>query len=276
MSWKNWGDHPVAVSVSIFVSIAGLLWAIYTFYAPTQNPSVPPSSSTPVIPDPPTVPSTEVELIVQTEQFAPLENVEVRFITKGAPEVRITDSNGYTRLRIPSRGDIEVILSRKDFETLRLVINLENDSNRTRTYQLKKLDAGLPPVSVSPPKRSTIPEPVPSPSLPQENNNQSENHSISWTDTVNRLSLRQSIGQKFTFRCPPSRDPITRLYGTDIYTGHSSICEAAVHSGVITQKQGGKVTIEVYGKQQSFEGSQRFGVLSRGNGAYYSSFVIIP
>jgi hypothetical protein len=51
---------------------------------------------------------TEVELIVLTEQFAPVENVEARFITKGAPEVRRTDSNGYSRLRIPSRGDVNL------------------------------------------------------------------------------------------------------------------------------------------------------------------------
>jgi hypothetical protein len=75
---------------------------------------------------------------------------------------------------------------------------------------------------------------------------------------------------------PLSRDPITRLFGTDIYTGHSSICEAAVHAGVITQDQGGVVTIEVNGNQQSFVGSQRSGVISKGYGSYYSSFVIIP
>lgn len=136
-----------------------------------------------------------------------------------------------------------------------------------------------------PPSPSPLPPPTPLPSessgIPTSpatdtSTQSAETPLISWSDTVNNLSLRQSTGLKFTFRCPPSRDPITRLYGTDIYTGHSSICEAAVHSGVITQEQGGVVTIEVYGDQQSFVGSQRAGVLSKGYGRYYSSFVVIP
>lgn len=106
---------------------------------------------------------TEVDLIVQTEQFAPLENVQVSFITKGAPEVRRTDSNGYTRLRVPSRGDVEVILSKKDFETLRQIINLGNDSNRTRTYQLKKVASSSPPDADPSPKPSTPEQISPSP-----------------------------------------------------------------------------------------------------------------
>ncbi|MER3435197.1 MAG: hypothetical protein C4288_17715 [Leptolyngbya sp. ERB_1_1] len=34
---------------------------------------------------------------------------------------------------------MELILSKSDFETLRQIINLGNDPNRTRTYQLKKM-----------------------------------------------------------------------------------------------------------------------------------------
>jgi hypothetical protein len=99
---------------------------------------------------------------------------------------------------------------------------------------------------------------------------------IRWSDTINgKLGLRGSIGQQFTFQCPPSRDPINRLYGTDIYTGHSSVCEAAVHAGVITQAEGGNVTIEVHGEQQAFTASQRSGVVSKGHGRYSSSFTII-
>lgn len=102
----------------------------------------------------------DVDLIVQTYQFAPLKDVEVRFITKGAPEVRSTDNNGYSRLRIPSRGDAEIILSKNGFETLRQIINLGNDSNRTRTYQLKQL-ALQPTPSPSPsPNPSSSIQPV--------------------------------------------------------------------------------------------------------------------
>ena len=63
---------------------------------------------------------------------------------------------------------------------------------------------------------------------------------------------------------------------TEVYSGDSSICEAAVHTGVITREQGGTVSIEVQGKQQSFRASQRNGVLSKGYGSYSSSFIVIP
>jgi hypothetical protein len=99
----------------------------------------------------------EVELIVQAEDLKPLENVEVRFITKGAPEVRSTDSNGYQRLQIPRRKDVELIFSKKGFETLRSIINLGNDSDRTRTYRLKKLDPSSSSALGEPLKVSAMP-----------------------------------------------------------------------------------------------------------------------
>jgi hypothetical protein len=126
----------------------------------------------------------------------------------------------------------------------------------------------IPPLPSSTPNPLLTPTSVPTKSV--------EISLITWSKTVNNLSLRQSLGLQFSFKCPPSRDQITRLYGTDIYTGHSSICEAGVHSGVITQNQGGVVTIKVSGSQKSFVGSQRSGVLSKGYPQYYSSFEVIP
>ena len=50
------------------------------------------------------------------------------------------------------------------------------------------------------------------------------------------------------------------VWGTDIYTDDSSICEAAVHAGEIRRAEGGVVHFERLGTQPSFQGSERNGV----------------
>jgi hypothetical protein len=52
-------------------------------------------------------------------------------------------------------------------------------------------------------------------------------------------SLRDRIGERFTFVCPPNGTLSLRVWGTDVYTYDSSICSAAVHAGVITVAGGG-------------------------------------
>ncbi|MGB7273516.1 MAG: hypothetical protein WBC69_09470 [Geitlerinemataceae cyanobacterium] len=79
----------------------------------------------------------KVDIIVESDTNQPLENVEVRFVSKGSPEVRKTNTDGFTQIEIPARDDIEITLSREGFETSRHTMNLNNDPNRTRTYYLK-------------------------------------------------------------------------------------------------------------------------------------------
>ncbi|MEO1394966.1 MAG: LCCL domain-containing protein [Cyanobacteria bacterium J06634_5] len=115
-------------------------------------------------------------------------------------------------------------------------------------------------------------------SQPPSDNTPSDNIgviAISWNDSPSSLGINKSEAEIFVFSCD-ANDTSTRLYGTEMYTGSSSICEAAVHTGVFAREQGGNVSIEVKGKQQSFKGSQRNGVLSRGYGSYSSSFIILP
>ncbi len=105
---------------------------------------------------------SDVDLILQSEELKPLPEVEVRFIFKGAPEIRRTDTNGYSTIQIPRRGDVEVILSKEGFETIRHIINLGNDPKRTRTYQLKKLTLRpTPSPSPTPSPKPSVPEPTP-------------------------------------------------------------------------------------------------------------------
>lgn len=62
------------------------------------------------------------------------------------------------------------------------------------------------------------------------------------------------------------------VWGTEVYTGDSSICAAAAHSGLITVEQGGPAVVRAVPGQQAYQASTRNGVSSRQWGAYASSF----
>jgi hypothetical protein len=91
---------------------------------------------------------------------------------------------------------------------------------------------------------------------------------VDWGTSAAGLSL---VGRPLTVICPP-RGKSTGVWGTDTYTGDSSICGAAVHAGVITFEAGGRVTIEDAGAQRSHTGSSRNGVSSKDYAGFPHSF----
>jgi hypothetical protein len=92
---------------------------------------------------------------------------------------------------------------------------------------------------------------------------------IEWSATAS--NLRGKLGQKFTFICRRNGQANT-IYGTDLYTDDSSICTAALHKGIISTKNGGKVTIIIRGGADSYQSSTRNGVKSNRYGSYVGSF----
>lgn len=63
----------------------------------------------------------------------------------------------------------------------------------------------------------------------------------------NAQSVRDQIGKRYTYTCPANVKLYDGVYGTDAgaYYSGSPICSSAIHAGVITQAQGGQVTIEI-------------------------------
>lgn len=91
-------------------------------------------------------------------------------------------------------------------------------------------------------------------------------------------SWQGQAGRVLTFACEPQFELHT-VYGTDVYTDDSYICSAAVHRGLITQKQGGMVTIQLRDEARSFTASSRNGVTSLGQEGWKGlsySFVATP
>ena len=89
-----------------------------------------------------------------------------------------------------------------------------------------------------------------------------------WVTPPNRFPLQAGVIYRFV--CPAANQT-GNVWGTDIYTDDSSICESAVHAGLIG-RDGGTVHFERLGAQQSFRGSVRNGVSSLDYAAWPGSF----
>ncbi len=85
--------------------------------------------------------------------------------------------------------------------------------------------------------------------------------------------VRFETGKTYKFKCP-SGGKESSVWGTDIYTLDSSICNAAVHAGKLKSESGGSVTIELRPGESSYKGSTRNGITTNDYGPYGSSFVV--
>ena len=92
--------------------------------------------------------------------------------------------------------------------------------------------------------------------------------SISCTETLETLQVnKKEIGDKFLLLCPHNCILTNSIiYGTKVYTDNSPICISAIHSGVISQREGGEIEIEIKPYQSEFIGSKGISIVSR---SYY-------
>jgi len=94
---------------------------------------------------------------------------------------------------------------------------------------------------------------------------------ILWNTSASMISFE--AGKTYKFKCPSNGKEST-VWGTDIYTLDSSICNAAVHAGKLALESGGPVTIELRPGESSYKGTTRNGIKSNDYGQYGSSFVV--
>ena len=94
---------------------------------------------------------------------------------------------------------------------------------------------------------------------------------VLWNTSASMVSFEP--GKTYKFKCP-SLGKESSVWGTDIYTLDSSICNAAVHAGKLTMASGGTVTIELRPGESSYKGSTRNGIKSNDYGAYGQSYVV--
>lgn len=94
---------------------------------------------------------------------------------------------------------------------------------------------------------------------------------VLWNTSASMVSFE--TGKTYKFKCPSSGKEST-VWGTDIYTLDSSICNAAVHAGKLASESGGSVTIELRPGESSYKGSTRNGIKTNDYGQYGHSFVV--
>src|SRR5690606_36231106 len=60
-------------------------------------------------------------------------------------------------------------------------------------------------------------------------------------------AYRGQDGTRLLFECPPNpgREEVGSVWGTGVYSDDSALCVAAVHAGVITFEDGGRVAVTI-------------------------------
>jgi hypothetical protein len=95
-----------------------------------------------------------------------------------------------------------------------------------------------------------------------------------WSSTPKNLRQESALKQEFRVFCPAATTLYT-VYGSNPYTSNSSICTAALHSGMFVQGTAVYVSYRIAPGYQSYPGSTNWGVTTFPWGQWNSSFVIL-
>lgn len=94
---------------------------------------------------------------------------------------------------------------------------------------------------------------------------------IAWNTIA--VTFNGASGKVYEFECPENGTSFP-VWGSDVYTGDSSICTAAVHAGEITLEDGGYVSVEFRPGRSTYGSTTRNGITTSTFGQYHISFVV--
>ena len=89
---------------------------------------------------------------------------------------------------------------------------------------------------------------------------------------TNMHGLCESVGATYYFRVTGTTEG--QLWGTDIYSGDSTLGAAAVHCGLLKPGKAGYLRVTVVKPPDSFPGSERNGVTSSDFGRYQYAYTL--
>ncbi|MGE3466564.1 MAG: LCCL domain-containing protein [Pyrinomonadaceae bacterium] len=150
-------------------------------------------------------------------------------------------------------------------------------ANRERANSRAAANTGATPR----PSRTATPEPTvepdqsPASSPPPASEGDPEGPTpIQWTTAA--ATFDTTPGRTYQFECPADGTAGTGVWGSEVYSGASSICAAAVHGGIITLEDGGQVEIEMRPGRSVYGSTTRNGVTTYNYGEYPTSFIFKP
>jgi hypothetical protein len=94
---------------------------------------------------------------------------------------------------------------------------------------------------------------------------------IAWDTRAQALDASAGV---LAVRCPAGGAD-GPLWGTDLFTDDSSVCAAALHSGLVTRAEGGVVRVVFAAGAPQYRGSARNGVRANPYGAFRGSFSFV-
>ncbi len=258
----------------LWTLIAGLLvgaggtGAIALKILPFEN-----SSSPEIISETPDPLKNLVIIVKDSKTKKVLNNADIEITyEEGIIPGRTLDDGTY-RLQIPPQdlGAVKILVRREGYQQKEIPKDFAVNPNEPLTIYLNL--HSISDTSQIPGENPSPPE-SPASSTTKPIKTSSEIPSLEWSDSPYSLKISKNLDQDFPFICP-SGGSTGRIYGTNTYTSLSSICTAAVHSGLINAKDGGQVTIRIQGVQESYKGTISNGVESRRYGKYNGSFIFV-
>ncbi|AXV07100.1 hypothetical protein DVS28_a2419 [Euzebya pacifica] len=90
----------------------------------------------------------------------------------------------------------------------------------------------------------------------------------------NATELRGNDGERYAYTCPPAGSA-SSVWGTGPYTDDSSVCTAAVHAGLITFDDGGRVVFEIEPGLEAYPEGEANGVAASSWPSWPGSFSFV-
>lgn len=150
-------------------------------------------------------------------------------------------------------------------------INTANSQSAKATPSPAKTQSGAAPSPTPAEDENTNLEEEPE-ANPEDDSSLDEPTPIGWDTTA--AGFKGEPGKTYTFQCPANGTSHYGVFGSDVYTDYSSICNAAVHMGAISVEKGGIVTIEYRPGRQIYGSTERNGIKTHTTGEARRSFVI--
>jgi hypothetical protein len=97
--------------------------------------------------------------------------------------------------------------------------------------------------------------------------------SLGVESTLTAAPFKDQVGRRVTYVCPPTEVPAdVSVWGSDVYTFDSSVCQAAIHAGVLQAGRAGVVTFTMSPGAAVIRSTTRNGVTTKAYAAYQSTF----